>query len=425
MAKRSIAEGPIGSGWVEEVKSRDGVQFVARWNQFVRDASKPGGRRRERGWAYELGPKVKYGPGLKSLKDAEKKWMGVCDAVMGRLANLHPTLQADQPFEHFVDHVFVPGRKSRWKETTADTWEYYRSKLMAEFGTKKVHEVHDQQMQEFLNRLATSYSRTVVQHCLMYLRAIFEFAVEELVLPKNPARRLVLPANTRKPNRPYLSKDLFMLLVSKLPTKRDQIMVNMLYLGGFRRGELFGLRWTDYDGAGIEVKRQINRFSKEAPPKTAASAAYIPLTLDLCGDLNEWRKWSPDSSGWIFPSRKATPINQKNWLDRVLKPAALAAGIERINYHMFRRGLATEGHESGATDKSLQGQLRHSRPDVTRDIYMQVIPESQRASMEKLAGLVNPSNLHQEVTPGADTVQIGPNTSKPAQIYPIRPTLSE
>lgn len=424
MAKRPILEGPIGNGWIDQVKQPDGIHFIARWNRFVRDETAPGGRRRERGGSYDLGPKVKHGDGLKALKDAEKKWYGLCDAVMGRIANLHPTLQAEQLFEHFVDKVFVPGRKSRWKETTDSTWEYYRSKLMAEFGQKKVCELRDENMQEFLNRIATSYSRTVVQHCLMYLRAIGEFTVDEGVLPRNPARRLVMPPNTRKPNRPYLSLDQFNLLLSKLPGRRDQIMVKLLFLGGLRRGELFGLRWSDYTGASISIERQINRFDKVDTVKTEASAASIPLPKDLCQDLDEWRKWCPDPNGWMFASRKATPINQKNWLDRTLQPAAKEAGIDRINYHMFRRGLATEGHEAGATDKSVQAQLRHSRPDVTREIYMQVIPESQRAFVESMAARINPANLHADNTSGADSVQITPNTPKQPQVAPSSPSVT-
>ena len=58
MAKKRIIEGPIGSGWIDEVKTASGVVFFARWNCFVKDASAPGGRRRVRGGSYKIGRKI-------------------------------------------------------------------------------------------------------------------------------------------------------------------------------------------------------------------------------------------------------------------------------------------------------------------------------------------------------------------------------
>ena len=70
-------------------------------------------------------------------------------------------------------------------------------------------------------------------------------------------------------------------------------------------------------------------------------------------------------------------------------PAAEAAGLGRIGYHMFRRGFATEAHKAGITDKNIQSQLRHSSPEITRTVYMQTIPEAHKQAvnqMERLTG---------------------------------------
>jgi hypothetical protein len=47
MARKKIPEGPIGKGWVEEVRTEDGLKFVARWQFYVADPDAPEGRRRE------------------------------------------------------------------------------------------------------------------------------------------------------------------------------------------------------------------------------------------------------------------------------------------------------------------------------------------------------------------------------------------
>lgn len=245
----------------------------------------------------------------------------------------------------------------------------------------------DAAMQEFLVKLAAKYSRTVVQHCLLYLRAILGFATDEGVLTRNPARKLQMPDNIKREDRPYLPLSDYQKLLGAMPSKRDQIMVKLLYLGGLRRGELFAVRWGDFKGSAISVLRQINRFGNEADVKTQASEGNVALPEDVCADLNEWRKWCGNTKpeAFIFASRSGTPINSKNWLDRVLKPAATAVGIERITYHMFRRGLATEAHQLGVVDKNIQSQLRHADPNVTRKLYMREVPAEQLKAMQLLS----------------------------------------
>jgi integrase len=393
MPKKKIVEGPIGSGWIDLVKKASGSVFVARWNRFLSDNTVPDGRRRVRGGSYEIGPKVHHGPGLRSKKDAMKEWLKVCDSVMGRSTRLHPSQIADKTFSWFTNEYFVRGRSPRWRETTKYTFNYYmKSKLFPRFGNVALKDITDGEMQEFLKQLvADGYSKSVVEHCLIYLRAICSCAVDEDVFPKNPARNLTLPDGVRTPKRPFLSIADFNSLRSQLPSRRDQIMAGLLYLGGLRRGELFGLKWRDFSGEAVAVVRQMNRFHAEAVPKTKSSVAIIPLPPELCSDLLWWKSICPDPSPdvFVFASRQKTAIHYKNWLDRTLLPAAERATLGRIGYHMFRRGFATEAHQAGVTDKNIQSQLRHSSPETTRTVYMQTIPEAQQQAinqMERLTG---------------------------------------
>jgi len=129
MAKKRIVEGPIGNGWIDEVKTASGSVFIARWNRFVKDNTVPEGRRRVRGGAYEIGRKVHHGPGLRSKKDALKEWLKVCDSVIGKSTRLHPSQIAEKSFRWFTTEQFEKSRSPRWRETTQDTFNYYKDKL--------------------------------------------------------------------------------------------------------------------------------------------------------------------------------------------------------------------------------------------------------------------------------------------------------
>ena len=85
-------------------------------------------------------------------------------------------------------------------------------------------------------------------------------------------------------------------------------------------------------------------------------------------------------------------MNPAFWRKKVLIPAGQKAGIAKLDFHSFRRGFATEAHEQGITDKSIQGQLRHENDGTTRRNYMQTIPEAQRKAVEQFSKVVNIRN---------------------------------
>src|SRR5215472_5146771 len=133
MAKKRITEGPIGNGWVEEVRTEDGVRFVARWKKYIADPNAPAGRQRVNGGQYEVGPKVYHGPGLKSKKDAMKSWLKICDEVMGRNANLVAPQKAKKSFRWFAEEYadgFRKRREQRWSGRTPKWYDYIMGKLI-------------------------------------------------------------------------------------------------------------------------------------------------------------------------------------------------------------------------------------------------------------------------------------------------------
>jgi integrase len=106
--------------------------------------------------------------------------------------------------------------------------------------------------------------------------------------------------------------------------------------------------------------------------------------------LNEWRRWAPRTGpeDWIFSSPRGKHLNPSFWRRTVLVPAGDAVGITKLNYQMFRRGFATEANADGMNDKLIQGQMRHSSVNTTRDIYMQTVPSRQHAAIERFTKLV-------------------------------------
>jgi integrase len=81
-------------------------------------------------------------------------------------------------------------------------------------------------------------------------------------------------------------------------------------------------------------------------------------------------------------------MKRESLVQFVLKPILRKLGIpddKRLGLHAFRHGLATELADASVPLRVLQQQLRHADVRTTLRIYTRVIPESQRAAMEKVA----------------------------------------
>jgi len=97
----------------------------------------------------------------------------------------------------------------------------------------------------------------------------------------------------------------------------------------------------------------------------------------MASELRRWKLECKDRSAeaFIFPNADGGSIDTANYRFRVLKPLAEKLGIEKLNFQILRRTMATQAQRMGSV-KDIQAHLRHARPDTTAYEYMQELPES-------------------------------------------------
>jgi integrase len=175
---------------------------------------------------------------------------------------------------------------------------------------------------------------------------------------------------------------------------------------GLRRSEIIGLRWADYDGQTLRVRRNIcfgerGEMSVEAP-KTPASHAPVPVIKPLRLILDDWKSKAEveEATGysWVFPAsfvrsehddsllddRHLTPLSPTNALRDVILPALGKAEIEWKGYHAFRRGLATNLRALGCDDLTISEIMRHSDVQITRRAYIKRVSQKSIEAMSRL-----------------------------------------
>lgn len=228
------------------------------------------------------------------------------------------------------------------------------------------------------------YGLSALKTARTYMKAVFEFANEECLMSKNPAKKLVLPA-TRKPSERFLGMEQVRLLLSAA-TGREHLTLRLLVVGGLRPAELLALRTNDIRPGVLRIDEAVKERERQATgrrigdTKTDESDGFVAISGHLEAELRAWAETRP-SGALLFPSDAGTTWRIGNYLKRVLKPLAASVGIEGLTFQCLRRTCAT--HFGGAV-KEAQSQMRHADPVTTLRHYKKSIGEEQRAAVEAM-----------------------------------------
>jgi hypothetical protein len=99
-------------------------------------------------------------------------------------------------FEWFVRNRYFPLRQGDWRpETAREKKAQVEIDLIAKFGSDPVKSIEKFELQTHLNHLAKTYCQDRVKQARSYLRSIFDEAIEQEFLVKDPTRKLRIPKN--------------------------------------------------------------------------------------------------------------------------------------------------------------------------------------------------------------------------------------
>jgi integrase len=286
-----------------------------------------------------------------------------------------------------------PLRVGDWRpETAKEKKAQIEIDLIAKFGPDSLDSLEKFALQTHLNDLALRYSQDRVKQARSYLKSIFDEAIEQEFLVKDPTRKVKIPKNLRPKDKRILSwEELRAVLEKASPHDRVLLMLDMT--DALRPSELFALRWRSFDNVNtLSITETIYRRQIRPFGKTPGSMTTVHLPDGLAEELRQWKleckkpsckiancqkaahKFdSPDDP--IFPNADGGFLDTANYRSRVLKPIGDDLGIAKLNFQILRRTIATRAQKLGSV-KDIQSHLRHSRADTTANEYMQELPES-------------------------------------------------
>lgn len=296
--------------------------------------------------------------------------------------------------------TFSSFTEDRWKPDVYPTLKFSSQKfydnmidthLIPVFGDTQLRLITKDAVQSFLNAKAKNGSSwKTVKHIRTAFGTIIEAAVKDDLLISNPVRKTRLPQRGPVEESQEISPATIQIILEKLP-EPSRAIATLLASTGLRIGELLALRWQDVD---LEKKylwvRQTVYEGHFDEPKSKRSKRKVPLAPISLHILSTLRRSEVDTSALIFAARNGSPLSRRNLLNRQLKPVCKSLGFADVNWHWFRHAHATLLDSVGATLGTTQALLGHSSSDVTREIYIESVPEDARKAVEKVGKLIGP-----------------------------------
>jgi integrase len=288
-------------------------------------------------------------------------------------------------FGEFVIEVYFPFYSRKWKRSTRENNVNRVSvHLVTSFGDRELSSVKRDELQDLLDAKATGgLSFSVVDHLRWDLKQVFDLAVADGQVQRNPAFRLFTPREATKPERRVMSMKEVQTYFCVLEL-RERLIAKLAILAGMRPGEIFALKWGRLTATYADIRQRVYRGTIDTP-KTDQSVRKAALSEGLLREIEVWREFSVETrdDAWVFPSERLTPLSKDNCWRRSMQPKLAKVGLGWANFLVMRRTHATLMKALGVDGKLVADQLGHSL-DVNQNIYTQSPVENRLVAVNQL-----------------------------------------
>jgi integrase len=310
----------------------------------------------------------------------------------------------------FIEDVWLPFIENRLSSSTVSVYKFYWNHILKpRCGDKLLRDFSTPSGQALLDDVArhNPEMRAATLHKLKcILSAVFKLAIQQDYRPgPNPMRETSLPRAPEAQETHAYDLQTIRTVLALVP-ETAKVIVALAAYAGLSKSEIQGLVWEAYDGRELGVLSSVVN-GKRGEPKTKARKATVPLIEPIRNllEIHRLRMGNP-ANGVMFPTKNGTPLSLHNILNDYIVPVVNrcqecgkgktkhdgaghkftrdASLPEWHGWHAFRRGLATNLHDLGVDDKTIQRILRHSDVSITQKAYIKTIPRQVTDAMAQL-----------------------------------------
>lgn len=278
-----------------------------------------------------------------------------------------------------------------WEDTTQSLYKMYIDvHFEPYFGSMKLTDVKPMVLDKFYNskRLGEDGRQKLAVNTVRkfngFFRSAFTYAMNNKMVKENPTNFVILPQKTKYKPTVYNEKQ-FLELLKFVEGTDDEIPIILGGGCGFRRGEIFGLRWKniDFKNKTITIEETSIRFDRNIDKdgtKNESSQRTIIVPNYVIDVLEKYR----DKKGGINPGDKIItrwlPGSYSERYGKLLK----RFGLPHTRLHDLRHYNAVIMMNKGIPDKAAADWLGHSDVRMLHEVYQHVQEDMKKKTSKKL-----------------------------------------
>jgi len=340
---------------------------------------------------------LKWFGGFESAEDAYKERLHKLNDLHNK--DIDPT---NITFEDFcIYYLRIYGKKELDPGTVLLNKKILTKHVYPHIGHIRLQRLNSAHLLDLIDKLTEKAPPTVPNSAITIIRKILVKAYEWELLHTNPAKKIKKPTLLVK-EHPVLTKEKLLEIIDKIPG-RNKCIIALGGMVGLRRGEVFGLQWSDFDlkKGLLTLKRQVTR-GKVKRLKAKASQATLPLAKDVLPKIKEWKLQS-GSPQWVFKGRGDGPLIPDGWASRNWSKIKNRLDLPKeFRFHDLRHTFATVLLKDGVSIAKVQKLMRHASIKTTIDTYGHLVSDDLRDALEifnspTLEHSLERSDLNQEI----------------------------
>jgi integrase len=243
--------------------------------------------------------------------------------------------------------------------------------LCAYFGERRLSTISTEDVEAFVADFAATHAPNTTRKAVTRLRQVFGRAVAWRYIAHDPTREVSNVPKSRKLRQIHiLTPDQVADLLGAATEYWRPLFLTAVSTG-LRRGELFGLTWSDvlWTERKIVVRNQM-QSGHLVTPKSESSRRRIDIGPALLRALAAHKAACPRSDlDLVFPTPSGVPVHASDFNRDVFKPTTRAALLPEIVLHDLRHTYASALIHQGQSVKYVQTVMGHASAQTTLDVY--------------------------------------------------------
>lgn len=268
--------------------------------------------------------------------------------------------------------TWLETKKSR-SVSTYENYVYFVNHHLGSLEDMRLDYIRPSDIQRLINNNA-DHPR-MCEMILLTLRQIFDMAVNDDVIMKNPCNKVELPRHIRKEKRVLTDEECEKVKKADGLNERETALIHLFYGSGLRPAEIYALTWADidlnYNTVSVNKALQFGRTGKVSVglPKTNKSIRTIPLPSFVIASISAYKNSTLHSPTlYLFGQGNALYANRTAYDNQVYRILD-KLGIDGISPYCFRHTFCTLCYKSGVDIKVCQHLMGHSDTKLVLNTY--------------------------------------------------------